>query len=207
MCMVISLTGFLKMVLRSVSNYVTPTEFSQWGKQILYIAGNCLNWKIDRDAKTFNIRKFATCPGHLMAGTGRYLDSSSESMVIFTQLKSHERSFFMLNSTGGGFVTNPNMLKIFMKYSSLLLILSAFFSNILNFVVNPGDSLAKIPRGISIITVLFTYMLIFSHQRCSNALERKNYFRQGPLIPLFANKLGTTLDVMTLNLNMLEGLQ
>ena len=91
-----------------------------------------------------------------------------------------------------------------MKYSSLLLILSAFFSNILNFVVNPGDSLAKIPRGISIITVLFTYLLIFSHQRRSNASERKSYFRQGPLIPLFANKLGATMDVMTLNLNMLK---
>ena len=89
--------------------------------------GNCLNWKIDRDVKTFKIRKFATRPGHFMAGTGRYLDSSSESMVILTQIKSHERSFFMLNSTEKGFVINPNMLKIFIKYASLLLILSAFF--------------------------------------------------------------------------------
>ena len=92
MCMVISLTGFLKMVLRSVSNYETPTKFSQRGKQILYIVGNCLKLKIVRESgMSFNIRKFTPRPGHPMAGSGRYLDSSSESMVIFTQLKSHER--------------------------------------------------------------------------------------------------------------------
>ena len=43
----------------------------------------------------------------------------------------------MLNSTEKGFVINPNMLKIFIKYASLLLILSAFLSNMLKSVVNP----------------------------------------------------------------------
>ena len=130
--------------------------------QILYQVGNCLNLKIVREnGMSFNLGKLPTQPVRAMAVMGRYLDSSLKEMVTFTQLKSHEGSFFMLNSTEEGFVANPNMLKIFMKYSSSLLILSAFISNILNFVVNPGDSLVKIPRGISMITVLFTYMLNF----------------------------------------------
>ena len=59
--------------------------------------------------------------------------SLKETMVTFTQLN-------------------------FKEYSGPLLILSAFISNMLNFVMNPGDSLAKIPRGISMVTALFTYI-------------------------------------------------
>ena len=143
--------------------------------------GNCLNWKIDRNVKTFNIRKFVTrsiCQAEssryldsssvCQAQASRYLDSSSESMVIRTQMKSHERSFFMLNSTETGFVINPNMLKIFIKYASLLLILSAFLSNMLKSVVNP----------VAVDSPL---------------LGAKN-----------VDELRDTLDVMKLNLNMLK---
>ena len=55
--------------------------------------------------------------------------------------------------------------------------IAAFISNILNFVMN--------------------------HQCLSNASSAKSYFHQGLSIPLFASKLGATINVRTLNLNML----